>query len=335
MAKLRIQAKRFLSMVGGLKPRKIAFLCHHNADPDAVCSAFALMRLLSKSFRLRATIASPTGASKLSRKVSSELGFAVEPSLATEEWGAFVLVDTNTLSQLKEWGEQVRASGKPVAIVDHHTRHPDSSEMVDINICVEDSTSTSEVVFMIAEAASLKIDRLSAQALMVGLAYDTRHFTYARSETIRIAAHLVERGADVEKALTTLQSRMERSERMARLKAGQRAEMHRIGKWLVVFSNLSSYQASAARALIGMGADLAAVGGGKKGELRISLRSTKEFLEETQIHLGKDLARPVAEMVGGKGGGHSTAAGVTGTGDAANITRRILEILHEKLRPKE
>ncbi len=322
-----------MSMVADVRPKKIAFLCHHNADPDAVCSAFALMRLLSRSFRLRGTIASPTGASKLSRKVSSQLGFAVGSSLGTEKWGAFVLVDTNALSQLREWGEQVRSSGKPIAIVDHHARHPDSSETADVNICVEDSTSTSEVVFMIAEATGLKIDRVSAQALMMGMAYDTKHFTYAKSDTIKIAARLVERGADVEKALALLRSRMERSERIARLKAGQRAEMHRVGKWVVVFSNLGSYQASAARALIGIGADLAVVGGSKKGESRISLRSTKEFLEETKIHLGRDLARPIGEMFGGKGGGHSTAAGISDIEDATKAARRILDILYEKLTP--
>jgi hypothetical protein len=96
------------------------------------------------------------------------------------------------------------------------------------------------------------------------------------------------------------------------LKAAQRAKISSFKEWIIVFSRISSYQASVARALLSLGADLVVVGGERDGVLRISMRASKDFSEKTGIHLGRDLAQPLGESIGGAGGGHEGAAGING-----------------------
>jgi nanoRNase/pAp phosphatase (c-di-AMP/oligoRNAs hydrolase) len=124
---------------------------------------------------------------------------------------------------------------------------------------------------------------------------------------------------------------MDFSERVARLKASRRAKVFRIGRWIVALSHVSAFQASAARALIDLGAHVAVVAGEKNGKTEISLRCTREFHERTSIHLGKDIAKPLGEYLSGMGGGHSTAAGVNGTGDAELGLKRCLRLLKQTL----
>ncbi|MGC8850395.1 MAG: DHH family phosphoesterase, partial [Candidatus Bathyarchaeia archaeon] len=115
------------------------------------------------------------------------------------------------------------------------------------------------------------------------------------------------------------------SEKIARLKAAQRCRIYRVKDWIVAVSNLSSYQASGARALIGLGADLAVVMGGKKGVYRVNLRAAESFVESTRIHLGRDLAGHLGVVFDGSGGGHNSAAGVvTRRGSREEILSHLL-----------
>jgi nanoRNase/pAp phosphatase (c-di-AMP/oligoRNAs hydrolase) len=74
------------------------------------------------------------------------------------------------------------------------------------------------------------------------------------------------------------------------------------------------------------------VGGEKEGKLRISMRSSTRFNQETGIHLGRDIAKPLGEQVGGMGGGHATSAGVNGEGDFKEAAKKCVRLLREKLK---
>jgi len=127
---------------------------------------------------------------------------------------------------------------------------------------------------------------------------------------------------------------MDISERIARLKACRRMKLMRIYGWLIVFSHVGSFQASAARALIDVGANLAIVGSQEKNEISISMRADREFYAETGVHLGRDLAKPLGEYLNGMGGGHSTSAGVNGTGELESAFKYAAKLLREKLKNK-
>ena len=56
--------------------RSILLLCHRNADPDTLCSAYALFNLLKKiKPSLMINIGAPQGLSKLSKKILKYLPF--------------------------------------------------------------------------------------------------------------------------------------------------------------------------------------------------------------------------------------------------------------------
>jgi nanoRNase/pAp phosphatase (c-di-AMP/oligoRNAs hydrolase) len=178
---------------------------------------------------------------------------------------------------------------------------------------------------------SIKANENEAKALFLGIAFDTRHFVLANSSTLKTVAELIDVGVNAQEALSKLSLPMDFSERVARLKACRRAKVFTVGNWIIALSHVSAFQASAARALVDLGAHVAVVAGQKNEKTEISLRCTREFCEKAGIHLGKDIAKPLGEYFRGMGGGHSTAAGVNGTGDVETGLKRCLRLLKEKL----
>jgi len=124
---------------------------------------------------------------------------------------------------------------------------------------------------------------------------------------------------------------MEESERIARVKSAQRLRFEKIDRWLVATSFVGSYHASAARALIALGAHLAIVAGKRNDDLTVSFRCTREFAQESGLHLGTDLASEIGRQMGGMGGGHATAAGANVKGEPGDALKRSVRILHEFL----
>jgi len=170
-----------------------------------------------------------------------------------------------------------------------------------------------------------------AKALFLGIAFDTRHFVLANSSTFKTIAELCDAGVNAQEVVALLSLPMDFSERVARMKACRRANLLKVGEWIIALSHVSAYQASAARALIDLGAHMAAVAGQRNESIEISLRCTREFNQKTGIHLGKDIAKPLGALLQGMGGGHATAAGVNGTGDVDAGLKRCLRLLKEEL----
>jgi nanoRNase/pAp phosphatase (c-di-AMP/oligoRNAs hydrolase) len=80
---------------------------------------------------------------------------------------------------------------------------------------------------------------------------------------------------------------------------------------------------------------MSAVAGKKNGKVEISLRSTRQFNEGTGIHLGVDIAAPMGEYLGGVGGGHAMAAGVSGKGELQDALKKCLMLLKQKIAKTE
>jgi nanoRNase/pAp phosphatase (c-di-AMP/oligoRNAs hydrolase) len=238
-----------------------------------------------------------------------------------------ITVDTNTLQQLGELREAVLGSGKPLVMIDHHAPHPENTKTAKFVICDERATSTCEMILQMYQDLRLRPSRIVCQALLIGLLVETGHLSIATRRTFESAYTLVRLGADPETAMETTRGSMDESERIARIKSAQRLRMVRVENWVVALSEVGSYHASAARALVGLGAHLAIVAGKRDDELTVSFRATKEFTSQTGIHLGTDLAAPLGMRMGGMGGGHATAAGANVKGevkDALNLAVTIV-----------
>ncbi|MGB9684717.1 MAG: DHH family phosphoesterase [Candidatus Bathyarchaeales archaeon] len=315
-----------------LDAKLIVLLCHHNADPDAICSAYALSSLIKKyKPQAKVEIGVAQGISRLSKHILKYLPITLEAQPHIENANLIIFLDTNTIQQLNNLAEKVKAAKAPIIVVDHHAAHPETEKMAKLCITDENASSTCEIIYNFYKQANMKIEGNEAKALFLGIAFDTRHFVLAGSSTLKTIAELIDTGLNAQEVLAMLSLPMDFSERVARLKACRRAKLFKIREWIIALSHVSAYQASAARAIIDLGAHVAVVAGQKNESLEISLRCTREFHEKTGIHLGKDVAKPLGEYLKGMGGGHATAAGVNGVGEIEVGLKRCLRFLREKL----
>jgi len=312
--------------------KRILVIGHQNADPDAVCSAFLLSRLLKHlNRRLRVTVASPDGVSKVSARVLGHMRLDVAERAEPSEFDAIFTVDTNTLQQLGSLQSPVEDSGKPLIMIDHHAIHPQTRSRADLLISDEKATSACEVVLKLYDALKLQMTKRDALAAFLGLAYETGHFAIATTRSLKLACRLIELGVNGTEALKIIRVPMDNSERIARLKSARRMNWDSIDGWLVASTAVGSYHASVARSLISLGAHLAVVGGERKDRLTLSFRSTGDFFAGTNFHLGRDLAAILGEKMNGAGGGHSTAAGATVQGNLDETIARSVELFRQYL----
>jgi phosphoesterase RecJ-like protein len=310
----------------------ILLLCHHNADPDAICSAYAFQGLLAKVRpNVTAEIGAGQGISRLSKHILKHLPITVNLQPNVEKADAIVLLDTNTTQQLGQLSERVAKTKAPIIVIDHHTAHPETERIAKLCITDEEASSTCEIVYDFYRQVNTKPGLNEAKALFLGITFDTRHFVLAKTSTFKTISELSDIGVTPQEELSSLALPMDFSERVARMKACRRAKLIKIENWIIALSHVSAYQASAARALVDLGAHLAAVAGQKNEKIEISLRCTREFNQVTGIHLGRDIAKPLGEYLQGMGGGHATAAGVNGTGYIEKGLKRCLRLVKEKL----
>jgi nanoRNase/pAp phosphatase (c-di-AMP/oligoRNAs hydrolase) len=310
----------------------VLLLCHHNADPDAVCSAYAFAGLLKNvNPNIEIEIGAAQGISRLTKHLLQYLPIEVKTTPNVDRADAIVLLDTNTVQQLENLAEKVKNSKAPVIVIDHHASHPDTEHLAKISVTNEESSSTCEIVYDFYKQMNLKPGENEAKALFLGISFDTRHFVLANSTTLKNIAELIDVGVNVQETLAMLSLPMEFSERVARLKASRRTRLFKVGDWIIALTHVSAYEASAARALVELGAHVAAVAGSKNQRIEISLRSSLDFNKKTGVHLGRDVAKPLGEYLRGMGGGHATAAGVNGEGDVELGLKRCIALLKEKL----
>jgi phosphoesterase RecJ-like protein len=327
-----VQIQEIVALIDKLDAKLAVLLCHHNADPDAIGAAFAFKGLLKRLRpNLETEIAAASGISRLSKAMMAALPIELADNPRIETADLIVLLDTNTIQQLDEWSERIKPDS-PLVVVDHHASHPETERIATLSVTDETASSTCEIVHRLFKEAELNPTADEAKALFLGIAFDTRHFIIATSDTLKVVADLVDAGVNAQETLPILSLPMEHPERIARLKAANRMNLLRIDDWLIAFSRVSAYQASACRALIALGAHVAVVAGQKHNKIQVSFRASREFYAETGVHMGRDLAKPLGDFLGGMGGGHSVSAGANGVGDVEACLEFCEELLKKRLK---
>jgi bifunctional oligoribonuclease and PAP phosphatase NrnA len=331
--------KKIIKIINQTNARNIVLLTHHNADPDAIGSAYSFKILLTKvKPELNIEIAAEMGMNRLSKQMLEYIPINVSAQVDLGKADVLFLLDTNTVQQLGEMAEKVSKSNAPIIVIDHHALHPETANIAKLCIINDAATSTCEVVYSLFQDAKVELDKEAAKAMFLGIAFDSRHFVLGNPSTFRALAEIVSKGVNPQEALAKLNLPMDHSERMARLKACKRAKIIKVNNWIIALSHVSACQASAARALIDLGAHVAVVAGKKSNspEIEISMRCNREFNEQTKIHLGKDIAKPLGqylqgEFLQGTGGGHALAAGVNGRGQISVALQQSLKLLKDML----
>jgi len=307
-----------LSLLGGLR---VIILTHAGGDPDSICSAYCLKKILMETFNVNNVWISVPDSPTAHTKALVEY-FEIEVIHDVRDADTYIVVDVGSPEQLNEYSEVIAGGDKQVIVIDHHSntinRYPPTAKVYSS----EHYQSTSEIIYDLAEYVGFQLGLLEAEAILLGMYYDTARLSIADSQTSHKICRLIDKGVSLSNVLAKLEQRIDISERIARLKGAARMEIYRFRDWLVVVTIVGGFQSSVARSLINLGAHLAiAIGEVDKSRVAASIRASQEFVEKTKINVGVDLAERLGVKLGGHGGGHTSAAHLeckTTAGELAN-----------------
>jgi phosphoesterase RecJ-like protein len=177
---------------------RVLVVSHENPDGDAIGSMSAAslaLRSMGKEVRLYLQEDSP-----LPREYEflsmQGLERTIEPN-SVEGWTILAL-DCGNESRIGAGHEELRAKSAKVIDIDHHH---DNSRFGDVNYIDGHASSTAEILDRVFSGMGVTLTPQIAEALYVGLVTDTGRFQYRTTspEALRLAARLVEAGADVHK----------------------------------------------------------------------------------------------------------------------------------------
>lgn len=321
--------------------QKKLVLVHHNADPDSIGSAAALKIVFPN-----VDIGITGDVSRVSERLLETLKVSVlsEPDL--KNYNQVILVDTASASQLGAYADRLE---NPI-VLDHHAPSP-MWEKAKYYYCDETKSSCTEIIYEVIRIAhhlgfidfsfdsggSVNIEDLErvGLALLVGIASDSANFRYATPFTFLTFANLLRQtGHQMDELLEILEGEgtEDPSRRVAHLKAAQRIKFTRVGEegMLIVTSTVSSFEASAAKALLALGGDVVLVAAQRGDEVRLSARARRAVIEKYDLHMGR-LMHEVASTFKCGGGGHDGAAGLNGVGSAQAILDEAVRLITERV----
>lgn len=296
----------------------ILYLCHRNADPDAVSSAFALSEAIG------GTVGLVDGCNRVASILISKLGIEVVDKPDPADYGLTVVVDTSTQAQLND------IELRNYSVLDHHMT---TALTVNADFFLRrNTTSTVEIVYDILKAMGAPITQRVGIGMLTGIITDTGHFKHATVDTFRTVANIIENsGVEYGEVLELMAATpQDISMRIAVLKAASRNQIERVGEMLIVTSHVSSFGGSASSMLINIGADVSFVGTAKNGSVRISARAKRDAVN-AGLNLGQ-LMEDVSVEYKGTGGGHSGAAGLEVIGDLDEVLWKCREKAKETLK---
>jgi phosphoesterase RecJ-like protein len=297
---------------------------HENPDGDALGSMLALhlaLRQLGKDSVMYLSGDSP---------LPSEYRFMPLDELLRDVPGdaadrTLVAVDCANESRLGPDPEILMNAGFVLNIDHHH----DNSRFGNVNVIVPHASSTGEVLADLFELLDVEITSDIAEALYIALVTDTGRFQYTNTspKAMRLAASLVERGADVHKVFQGVYESVEFAKLKLLARALAHAQVYEGGRVVVSYLARDDFSAVSAPEPYAEGIIdyLRAVQGADMSVLirepprrdgpthRVSLRASVDELDVSAI----------ARKSGG--GGHRQAAGFSSEASIDEITRFVLE----------
>jgi phosphoesterase RecJ-like protein len=213
--------------------------------------------------------------------------------------------------------------------IDHHH---DNSRFGDVNLVVGDASSTGEVLRDVFAELDVELTPEIAEALYIAVVTDTGRFQYTNTtpKALRLAAELVEAGADVHRVFQGVYESVEFAKLKLLARALDRAQVYEGGRLVVShllrgdFTELNAAEAYSEGIIDYLraveGAEMAALirepprrDGPKR---RVSLRASNDELDVSAIARKSD------------GGGHRQAAGFSSDDSVDGIT----DFIHREFR---
>ncbi|HZO33682.1 MAG TPA: bifunctional oligoribonuclease/PAP phosphatase NrnA [Gaiellaceae bacterium] len=291
---------------------------HENPDGDALGSLLATtiaLRELGKDVVMYLSGTAPTPAEYAFLDLTE---LARELPADTEERALLALDCANESRIAPDRDALDRA--RLVINVDHHH---DNSRFGDVNLVVDDASSTAEIVRDVLAELDVPLSPEIAQALYVALVTDTGRFQYSNTtpKALRLAADLVEAGADVHGIFRLVYESVQFAKLKLLARALERAQLYEGGRIVVSYLRREDFAEVGAEEPYSEGIIdyLRSVEGSEMVALirepprtdgparRISLRSSRDEVDVSAI----------ARAAGG--GGHRQAAGFSSELDVDEI----------------
>jgi phosphoesterase RecJ-like protein len=218
-----------------------------------------------------------------------------------------------------------------VVDIDHHH---DNSRYGSVNLVVGDASSTAEVLRDVIAALDVSLTPGIAEALYIALVTDTGRFQYANTtpKALRLAAELVEAGADVHRIFQLVYENIEFGKLKLLARALEHAHIYEGGHLVVSYLERKDFTETHGTSATSEGAidSLRAVEGADMAALisepperesrRVSLRTSREEIDVSAI----------ARKSGG--GGHRQAAGFSSREEIPAIVEFIRREFRAQLR---
>jgi nanoRNase/pAp phosphatase (c-di-AMP/oligoRNAs hydrolase) len=328
-----VTIQKFIQNIHSKKANQVLVTSHENVDPDGLSASIAVAKWLESIWKCQTTV-SFNSLNKISGNLVKKFKLKIQHPPKLQKYDVVCVVDMSSINQVGNI-QNIIPEHVPLAIsIDHHHTEEEKQSYFDLTLIDTEVSSTAEIVTQIFIEDGYIPPKTDATLLLVGLLYDSRRFLNSKPAVFPLVETLLSWGAEYEKALAVLQWKMGRSEIIARVKAAQRMRRHEIGDFIVITSKIGSFEASACRGLLDLGADMAIVYSEKPDSVRFSARSRRDFYKKTSLDLAKDIMIPIGDIINGAGGGHSIAAGANGKNNARKGMNKALEIITKKLNPK-
>ena len=308
---------------------KFIITAHETPDGDALGSEYAMLlalRKLGKTARILnadpapqkfAFVASGDEFEVLARKeqIPEDIG----------EYGLFIL-DVNDINNIGQVATLILPRVKEYFIVDHH-----DSETVQLsqNHIEQNASSTCEILYLLFRDMKLELDLPMAQALYMGILYDTGSFIYPKTTavTFEIAHDLVSLGVQPNQTYVSVYESNSISSLVLMSKVLATLELH--------YDNQVAVQTMSQELLRSAGAayeesDLLINIPLRSADVRVSVffKENLEGIKRCSLRSKGNIdVATIAQSLGG--GGHKTAAGFKCLRPFDVMKVEILEMLHE------
>ncbi len=309
---------------------RILLSLHRGPDGDSISANLAMEYFLEQENK-QVKIISPTQVPETFNYLieTKEIEHLKFTELDYEQFDLIILLDSASWRMVSpKFGEnQPLPPQRKIINIDHHQTN---KQMGGINLVVPELASTAEILYQLFSAWGVEIDQKMAQLLLVGVVTDTGVFRYTNTsaKTMKIAADLMQKGADLDQIVFNYLRR----NRFDKLKfwgvvlenlevdeenrfAYSFIPFEQAKQWFV--DNYPRDYRSGAASVFMAGIEGTEFGliviEEEKGELNGSLRSRKDF----------DVSKIAAEL---GGGGHPGAAGFKVSLPFEEAKKKILKI---------
>lgn len=198
---------RFVELLSPIlsNSKNICIISHANPDGDAIGSSLGLFHLLKSNERIVNVLLPdrlPEFLRWLPGGTNVVVGFDQKPLAAKvlAEADLIICLDFNQLNRVNGLEEGLTNASAKRILIDHH---PEPDDVFELGLSVTTSSSTSELVYDVAEGLGLTVNLAKevATCIYTGIMTDTGSFSYGIStgRPFAVLAHLMDAGAEKER----------------------------------------------------------------------------------------------------------------------------------------